>query len=61
MALYELSDNQVKNITNWLKNLSIQANYEQRQQFDKKLNSVFERLNHPIQPAGKPKEEKING
>ena len=56
MALCELNETQVKNVVGWLKSLSIQANYEQRQKFDAELNSVLSALNKPIQLTGKPKE-----
>ena len=58
MALYDLTDGQVKNIKSWLENIPIQANRKQRKEFDIELDKIFEQLDKPIQPAGKPKEEK---
>jgi len=56
MALYELDDNQVKNTINWLKSITIQADFDGREKFNTELKSILAALSRPIQPTGKIKE-----
>ena len=51
MALYELSDEQVKNLASWIKNITIQANYENRKKFNKAVEEILLALSKPIKPA----------
>lgn len=57
MALYDLSDDQNKNIKAWLENINFQGNRKQRKALDLEMDNILEKLNKPIHPSGKPKKE----